>query len=592
MSSLARGYLGLFAGKSPEVTIIVHTTYLESFVDMVERRRDRPVLTFLEDGTGDGVTWTYGELDREARRVAGQLREKVAPGAPVLLMAEPGLDYLAGFYGCIYAGAIAVPAYPPSPMHGRANQERLQAVARNAGVSVGLTTDATLPSLDGFDVDGKPLQWICISRDAPTPDVDAPLPSVGADDVVFLQYTSGSTGDPKGVIVTQGNLQANMQMIRAACDIRPGGVMVSWLPPYHDMGLIGTLLVPAASGMHTIFMPPAVFLRRPVRWLQAISRFEAYISPAPNFAFAACIEKVKEADLADLDLSSWKVAINGAEPVRASTVERFIERFGPCGFSPTALRPAYGLAETTLFATGASDTGSRILTVDSAALEEGTIRLASDSGERHRLVSSGPPAAGAQVRILGPTGVPLPDGQVGEIAVIGAHVTRGYWRNPEATAERFSGDTVRTGDLGCLFDGELVVTGRIKDVLIVRGRNYYPHDIEFTVEEAHPTFRRGCGVAFAVERDDHELVVAVQEVQLALLDDPAQVVEQVRRTVTATHGINLGAVLLTRPGTVPKTSSGKIRRSEARRMYEHDAFEPVWAWEARQRVDALEVGAG
>lgn len=592
MSRLARGYLGRFTGKTPEVIITVHTTYLEAFADTVERRRELPVLTFLADGTGDGVTWTYGELDREARRVAGQLREKVAPGSTVLLMAEPGLDYLAGFYGCIYAGVIAVPAYPPSPMHGRANQERLQAVAKSAGVSVGLTTDATMPSLADFAVDGTPLQWICISRDAPV-DMDSPLPRVGADDVVFLQYTSGSTGDPKGVIVTQGNLHANMTMIRETCDLRPGAVMVSWLPPYHDMGLIGTLLVPAGVGARTVFMPPAVFLRRPVRWLQAISRFQAFISPAPNFAYAACIEKVKDADLADLDLSSWKVAINGAEPVRASTVERFIERFGQCGFSPTALRPAYGLAETTLLASGALDTGARILTVDSGALEEGTVRLVSDSGESRRLVSSGPPPAGAQIRIIDPaTGVALPDGQVGEIAVVGPHVTRGYWRSPDATAERFSGDTVRTGDLGCLFDGELVVTGRIKDVLIVRGRNYYPHDIEFTVEEAHPTFRRGCGVVFAVERDDHELVVAVQEVQLALLDDPAQVVEQVRRAVTTTHGINLGAVLLTRPGTVPKTSSGKVRRSEARRMYEHETFEPVWSWESGRKVDAVKVGAG
>lgn len=569
-----------------------HATYLEAFVDAVQQRRDQPLLTFLADGTGDGVTWTAADLDRAARRVAGQLRGTVPPGTPVLLMAAPGLEYVAGFYGCLYAGVIAVPAYPPSSLHGRDYMVRLQAVADNAGVTVGLTTDGLIPVVAGFAVGGQPLQWVTICTDGEAPDADQRLAAVRADDVAFLQYTSGSTGDPKGVIVTQGNLVSNARMIGHGYEARSGTVLVSWLPPYHDMGLIGTLTAPLL-GVHTVFMPPAAFLRRPARWLQVISRFGADATAGPNFAYEACIEKIKDAELADLDLSTWRIAINGAEPVRAGTIERFAERFGPYGFRASAFRPSYGLAETTLLACAASADGPTILEVDCEAMEEGTLRPATGSVGSRRLVSSGAPALSSRIRIVDlDTDESLPAGRIGEIEVSGPHVARGYWRHPEATAERFSGDAVRTGDLGCLVDGELVVTGRIKDVLIVRGRNYYPQDIELTVEEAHPAFRRGCGVAFTVDRGDGELLVVVQEINPALVGEPGRAVEQVRRAVTAAHAISPARVVLTRPGTVPKTSSGKVRRADTRRLYEQDALEFVWSWPSRDPLEPAGAAAG
>jgi polyketide synthase 12 len=397
------------------------------------------------------------------------------------------------------------------------------------------------------------------------------------DDTAFLQYTSGSTGEPKGVMVTQRNLVANIDML-AREYLRPPEVFVSWLPPYHDMGLIGMVLTPLLQGQQAVFMPPTVFLRQPVRWLQTISRFGAAISCAPNFAYEACVRKVKDADLDGVDLSTWRVAINGAEPVRASTVERFVERFATCGFRRETFRPAYGLAEATLMtSTGVLGDGASIVEVESAALENGILRAATESGERRSVVTCGRPPAGADIIVVDPeTGAPLTAGQVGELVVRGPHVTRGYWGgDPDG---RFSGESFRTGDLGCFLDGELVVTGRVKDMIVIRGRNHYPHDLERTVEEAHPGFRAGCGAAFAVERDGEEALVVVQEVTPGRVEDAAAAVAAVRRGVTVTHGITPDAVVLAPPGAIAKTSSGKIRRRDTRRRYLSDELPTVFAW--------------
>ena len=580
-----------------EVIIVRHATYLAALDAAARERPDEPLFTFLADGTGDGVTWSYDDLRRAARRVASQINPAVSRGKPVLLMAPPGLEYLAGFYGCLYAGAIAVPAYPPSPFHGRDNMDRLQAVAENAGVSCGLTTEAVRPALDGFRVADEPLTWLSLdgsvttAADVHEEDVEIPLRQCLPDDIAFLQYTSGSTGDPNGVMISQGNLVENIAMLGDCYPSERGRVMVSWLPPYHDMGLIGSLLSAPVVGLHAVFMPPTVFLRRPARWLQAMSRYAATHSTAPNFAYDACVEKVQDADLDHLDLSSWSVAINGAEPVRAATLERFIERFGPCGFRAESFYPSYGMAETTLVASaGALGRGASLVDVDAEALLGGTLRVAAGTDARRRIVTCGRAPAGSILRIVDPsTGAAMAEGEVGEIVVAGPHVASGYWRRPELTAERFSGDSVRTGDLGGFLDGELVVTGRIKDVLIIRGRNHYPHDVEATVEQCSPAFRRGCGAAFTVERDDDEVLVVVQELNPAQIEDPSVVIEQIRRAVTSAHGVAPHGVLLVLPGSVPKTSSGKVRRSDTRRLYNLGELTVVSSWSAPRSavVDSL-----
>jgi acyl-CoA synthetase (AMP-forming)/AMP-acid ligase II len=552
-------------------------TYVGAVRAAIDRHRDEPLLTFLADGTGDGVTWTYADLHREASKVARLLRDSVAPGDRVLLMSAPGLEYVAGFFGCLYAGAIAVPAYPPSPLTGRQGLERVLAIIGDAQVAAVLVEDASIPALAPF-VGHGPLRWLSMKDARHAVGSDDPARDARGADTAFLQYTSGSTGEPKGVMVTQGNLVANIAMMSKAYS-RPGDVLVSWLPPYHDMGLIGMLLAPPLAEVHTIFMPPTVFLRQPVRWLQAISRSGAAISGGPNFAFETCVRKVKDADLEGVDLSTWRVAINGAEPVRATTVERFVQRFAACGFRPEAMRPAYGMAETTLMtSTGSLGDGASIVDVDASALTSGNLRLATEAADRSRLVTCGSPPEGAEITVVDPeTGAPLEAGQVGELVVRGPHVARGYWGH-EHGDDRFSGDSVHTGDLGCFLDGELVVTGRVKDLIVIRGQNHYPHDVERTVEDAHPGFRAGCGAAFTVDRDGEERLVVVQEVTPLQVDDPAAAVEAVRRCITVTHGISPHAVVLASPGAVAKTSSGKVRRRDTRGLYLSDTLTTFFAW--------------
>jgi acyl-CoA synthetase (AMP-forming)/AMP-acid ligase II len=553
-----------------------HDTYVDAVRDAFERHGDRPLFTFLADGTGDGVTWTNSDLHREASQVARLLRASVAPGARVLIMAAPGLDYVAAFFGCLYAGVVAVPAYPPTALNARHGLERIYAIMQDAQVAAVLADNTVSAALEQY-ASYVPQRLLTMDEARHAVGDDDVLSGAHPDETAFLQYTSGSTGEPKGVIVTQRNLVANIAMMMGAYS-RPGEVLFSWLPPYHDMGLIGMLLAAPLADLHTVFMPPTVFLRQPVRWLQGVSRFSAAISGAPNFAYEACVRKVKDTDLDGVDLSSWRVAINGAEPVRASTVEGFVERFGHWGFRREAMHPAYGLAETTLMtATGSLGRGASVVDTGAAALATGHLRRASGSEEHQRLVTCGAPPAGAEITVVDPeTGAPLGPGQIGELVVHGPHVTRGYWGRQQD--DRFSAESVRTGDLGCFLDGELVVTGRVKDLIVIRGLNHYPHDVERTAEQAHPGLRPGCSAAFTVDRDGEERLVVVQEIAPGQVDDPAAAVDAIRRSITITHGITTDAVVLATPGAIAKTSSGKVRRHDTRRLYLTDALGTVFAW--------------
>nr|QEO74475.1 AMP-dependent synthetase and ligase [uncultured bacterium] len=559
---------------------------------------ERPAYTFLLDGEADEVHFSYGELHRRALAIAARLRRTAAPGERALLLYPPGLDFIAAYFGCLYAHCVAVPAYPPRPNR---PLERLQAINSNAGATVALTLAPLLSKIKRRLADAPELadlKWLPtdeVSDDEAEPRGEEP---VDADSLAFLQYTSGSTGAPKGVMVSHANLMENERAIRSAFRQTEHSVTVGWLPLYHDMGLIGNVLQPLFNGGRCILMSPAAFLQSPVRWLQAISRYRATTSGGPNFAYELCVRKVTREQQAQLDLSSWSVAFNGAEPVRWETLERFAAKFEGCGFRRQAYYPCYGLAEATLLVTGgradATADGPPALppararvSADELAAAHRAVEVGADEGRARAVVSCGRKAAGQEVLVVNPRTLTRcePD-VVGEIWVGGPSVTRGYWNRPAETEETFGarlsdtgeGPFLRTGDLGFLRDGELYVTGRLKDLIIVRGVNHYPQDIELTAERTHPALRPGGGAAFSVEAGGEERLVVVQEVDRRPDVDLPALMEKIRWAVGEEYEVQVYCVVLVRPGTVPKTSSGKTRRGDCRTMFQNDALDVVAQW--------------
>ncbi|HEV2856372.1 MAG TPA: AMP-binding protein, partial [Thermoanaerobaculia bacterium] len=557
---------------------------------------DRIAYRFLADGEVEEESLTYAELDRRARALGACLQEMGAEGERALLLYPPGLEFVTAFLGCLYGGVVAVPAYPP-----RSNRpdSRLQAIAEDARPRLALTTPALRDRAAGFAVQNPSLAGV---RWVATSEVDPGIAerwrqgaALGPEWPAFLQYTSGSTATPKGVVVRHGNLVHNEGLIQAAFGQSEDSVIVGWLPLYHDMGLIGNVLQPLYCGGTCVLMSPVAFLQQPVRWLRAIDRYRATTSGGPNFAYELCARKVGPEERRSLDLSSWQVAFNGAEPVRAETLERFAEAFAPCGFRREAFFPCYGLAEATLFVSGTAGISAREL--DAEALERHLAEPARPGSSPRHLVSCGPVSADQKVVIVdAESGVALPEGQVGEVWISGPSVAGGYWNRPEETERTFGARLaggadggperyLRTGDLGFLVEGSLFLTGRVKDLIILRGRNLYPQDIERTVERSHPALRPGCGAAFAVEVDGEERLVVVQEVERHAerrwSREPGELreaLEAVRRAVAEEHEAAPYAVVLVRIGTVPKTSSGKIRRGSCREDFLAGRLEPVGIW--------------
>ncbi|MEL6325722.1 MAG: AMP-binding protein, partial [Cyanobacteria bacterium J06626_23] len=514
----------------------------------------------------------------------------------------PGLDYIAAFWGCVYAGAIAVPAYPPRPNR---SLERLQGMLQDAGARVALTHSTVLQGLERRFVDCpslKALHWLA------TDTLDTSLadgwvdPAVTADTLAFLQYTSGSTGAPKGVKVSHGNLIHNSAQIYRFFGHSTACVGGSWLPPYHDMGLVGSILQPLYVGMPLVMMPPVAFLQKPLRWLQMISRYRITTTGGPNFAYDFCVQKTTPEQRAALDLSCWQVAFSGAEPVRQATLERFAEAFTPAGFRPSAFYPCYGMAETTLIVTGGDyQAEPRALFVDEQALQNNQV-VVDTSSSGQAIVSCGQPSPDQELLIVEPdTRVPCSEATVGEIWVAASgSVTQGYWQRPEQTETAFhaytadgQGSFLRTGDLGFIQNGELFVTGRRKELIIIRGRNYYPKDIETTVEMAHEALRPGAGAAFSITIKGQERLVAVQEVERTHLRNLAgdDIVGAVRRAIAEQHDLQLYGLQLIKTGSIPKTSSGKIQRLQCRIGYLDHQLTAVYSWQLADHDEPADESA-
>jgi amino acid adenylation domain-containing protein len=528
---------------------------------------------FLTDGEAQEARLSFADLHARASGIGAELRRRGLAGARALLLYAPGLDYITGFFGCLAAPAVAVPTYPPDPARIERSLRRLVAIVEDARPQVALTTRAVRAALQpafGLAPALARLEWVATDEIDPAEEGDV---RAAPEDVAFLQYTSGSTGVPKGVELTHRNLLHNSVRIQHAFGYGPGSRGVIWLPPYHDMGLIGGIVQPLYGGIDVVLMSPIAFLERPMRWLEAVSRWRGTVSGGPNFAYDLCVRKSSPAERAALDLSSWQVAFNGAEPVRAETLDRFVEAFAPAGFRREAFFPCYGLAESTLIATGGPGrVPPRVLRVRRGELARG--RAVESAAGELALVGSGRPFADGPLAIVDPaSGRRCAEDEVGEIWLAGDSVARGYFARPEETEEifgaRLDGETrfLRTGDLGFLHGGELFVAGRVKDLIIVRGRNHHPSDLEHTAERVDPAIRPGCAAAFQLGIDDPRVALVAELARQAAGADLGAIARAVRQAVAEEHELTLHVVVLVRAGTVPKTSSGKIERHSCRRAF-------------------------
>ncbi|WP_428552439.1 non-ribosomal peptide synthetase [Pseudomonas edaphica] len=536
-------------------------TLVQSLQHRAAQTPDQVALRFLAESAADSVVLSYRDLDQRARTIAAALQANAALGDRAVLLFPSGPDYVAAFFGCLYAGVIAVPAYPPESTK-RHHQERLLSIISDAEPRLLLTISSLADGLAQIE-NAPPV----LSVDTLQTAGNWVEPELQADDIAFLQYTSGSTALPKGVQVSHGNLVANEVLIRRGfgIDLHPDDVIVSWLPLYHDMGLIGGLLQPIFSGVPCVLMSPAYFLGRPLRWLEAISEYGGTISGGPDFAYRLCSERVSETALERLDLSKWRVAYSGSEPIRLDTLERFAEKFAVCGFTSNNFFASYGLAEATLFVAGGTrGQGIPALRVDEQALAANR----AEPGQGSAIMSCGTSQPEHAVLIADPhTLTELPDNRVGELWAAGPSIAHGYWRNPEASAKTFvqhAGRTwLRTGDLGFIREGEVYITGRLKDLLIVRGHNLYPQDIEQTVEREVEVVRKGRVAAFAVNHQGLEGIGIAAEVSRSVqkILPPEALIKAIRQAVAEAYQEAPSVVVLLNPGALPKTSSGKVQRS-------------------------------
>lgn len=574
-------------------------TFIEVLRHYAQSKPELMAYRFLRNGEEESESRSFAELDEEVRALAVSLQEQGLQGERILLLYHSGMEYLISLLACFYAGAIAIPAYPPRNTR---NMPRIRMILADAGAKAILTTSIIgLKTLDYADeseaLDG--INWLFTDTDISGDANNWVNPELGADDLAYLQYTSGSTGEPKGVMISHGNLIHNVCSVHKLFAHDENSVMVSWLPIFHDLGLIFGLLQSLYGGFTCVFMSPAAFLQRPYRWLKAISDYRATTSGAPNFAFELCLKKITEQQKQTLDLSSWRNALNGAEPVRSSTIEKFNDYFASCGFKDSTLSPCYGLAEATLVVSGTTNGHSTTtLNVDAAQLELNKVQV--DNGQpfidskKQVLASSGAPFVDQELVIVDLNDFsPMSDGLVGEIWVSGPSIAKGYWQREADTEEVFLATIrgkqdkkyMRTGDLGFLQDGMLYVTGRLKDVIIIRGRNLYPQDIELVSERSHPALRPSGAGAFSIDVNGSERLVVIQELEFKQKVKYDLVIDAIRQMIVENFEIQPYAIQLIKPGSIFKTSSGKIQRKLTRQHYLENKLQSLFGWQEEVNVE-------
>lgn len=577
-----------------------------TLIDLLQYRclnqsSEGPGYAFLENGVKEIDSLSYKELDEKARAIAVELQKKVGKNERALLLYPQGLKFIAALFGCMYAEVIAIPAPPPDPIRLKRTLPRLEAIVKDAQASVILTDFSRYSQLQEttsqLSSEFRSIKWIVSENILQELAQEWQKPDINGDSLAYLQYTSGSTSTPKGVMLTHKNLIHHCSYIKEAWGYTSESIATTWVPHFHDYGLVDGLIQPLYSGIPCYLMSPIAFYMRPIRWLRTISRYGVTHSQGPNFAYEHCIKRTTVEERANLDLSSWRTASNGAEPVRQETLENFIATFEPYGFRRDALYPSYGLAEATLLvATKQHGQEANVYKVEAEALEKNrVVKVSQDEKEKvvRTVVSCGPPICGMKVAIVNPNTLrKCQVDEVGEIWVCDPSMAVGYWNRVEDTektfhaclAENGEGPFMRTGDLGFLHEGELFITGRIKDLIIVRGRNHYPQDIELTVEQSHPSLRYSHGAAFTVEKLGEERLIVVQEVERSYQKkiDIDEVVGNIREAVRDEHDIQVYYVVLIKAGSIPKTSSGKIQRSACRVKFLEKTLEVL---EAR-------VGAG
>ncbi|MCM0606037.1 MAG: fatty acyl-AMP ligase [Xanthomonadaceae bacterium] len=564
---------------------------METLVDILRTRAltDPDGIAYIFLKGSEECKITYAQLDLEARRVAKLLEGQ---GSSALICHLPGLEYIYSFFGCLYAGVIAIPIYPP-----RFNQklDRLSAIVSEIDVKCALISQSVLENVKPLLSEQPNLSQVkFIKTDLPhsltANDLPFLQPEITGQSLAFLQFTSGSTSQPKGVMLTHANLINNLQAIHEKFESSKDSVGVIWLPPYHDMGLIGGILQPLYIGFPIFLMSPYSFLQRPMRWLQAVSQYKATISGAPNFAFDLCTKRITDEQAATLDLSSWKLAFCGAETVHAHVLENFYQKFKVAGFKKEAFYPCYGLAEATLIVSGGvKDKAVIVESFDATAIESQgrAVKSSVDLKSSRSYVGCGTAPKKYSIKIVDPiTLKSLPDGAVGEIWFTGPSVAQGYWGRSEESERTFkakiAGDSetnyLRTGDLGFLQGDELFVAGRIKDLLIIRGRNLYPQDIEKSVGESHPGLVSGTSAAFSIEFQGEEKLVVVQELDRRdakpelLQEKSTEFIELIRKKIFEDHDLPVHAIALVKSHSIPITSSGKVQRQATRRLFLDNAL--------------------
>ena len=551
----------------------------------------------LENGEIECGRLTYAQLDLQARAIAAHLQSLGASGSRVLLTfpLSDGLAFTAAFFGCLYAGAVAVTAWPPL------NESlllELQYKAVDANVQFALTTRSLMDRLSEPFAVTPPLDQIHWVETDQLSDKNAnswQMPKLGDKTLAYLQYTSGSTGLPKGAMISHGNVLNNLAMIYEACQYTPQDIGICWLPLYHDLGLVCAVIQPVYVGNPVVMMSPVDFILKPLRWLQAISRYRGTISGGPNFAFELCLRKITPEQRKGLDLSSWAIAGNGAEPVLFDTLDRFAAAFAPVGFRKAAFCPAYGMAETTVMvSTTPRDLSPTVTSVQRVALEQNKVVPTSveDISATRKVVSCGKTGTNHQIVIVNPDTLKrCAEDEIGEVWVSGPSVAQGYFNREEQTKQTFQARTatgegpfLRTGDMGFLQGKELFITGRIKDVIILWGNNHYPHFIETTVEKSHPTLRPAGVAVFGVEVDEEERLVVVQEIESRYLKSLSQaknqeeVIGAIQQSLAMHHMLEAHAIALVRPGSTPKTPTGKTQRRTCKSKYLAGELNIIYEW--------------